>query len=319
MSRDDDCTSALRCKALFLLVLLLSLNGCDLDGEKIVHDFDDRITDVNISNAHSSNGDVLYFGFDLRASPQEDARQYLPFIDYLQQQTGLHFELKFISKNSSIIEELGTGQVHFAAIGAKSYIMANELYGVRSLVRGINPQGKAVYRSMIVVATNSKLKTLADLKNKRLAFGNLHSTQGHLIPRIILQENNISLEQLAGYKYTGSHEQCANSVISGAFDACGMQDTMANKLATQDRLRILYTSRYYPSSGIAVNKDVSQETTTKVQKALLDFDPKVKHKKNLYNWHDTEMPNGFTPANPDDYDELRNWISKLGMLQTKRN
>ena len=30
---------------------------------------------------------IFHFGFDLRAGPLEDARQYLPFLDYLRRST----------------------------------------------------------------------------------------------------------------------------------------------------------------------------------------------------------------------------------------
>jgi len=262
---------------------------------------------------------TYYFGFDLRIGPSEDARQYLPFLDFLSRATGLGFELRFTSKASSIIDDLGTGRVDFAAIGAVSFIEANIQYGARILARGVNQRGKAEYRSMIVVSPDSAIKTLNDLRGKSFAFGSVSSTQGHLIPRITLSQNGIELSDLAVYGYTGSHRDCANSVIKGTFSACGMQDTMAESLEEEGALKILHVSPYYPSSGIAANQNVPTAVIEKVRQALVDFAPLGRDKENLYDWHKTEMPNGFQIARPIDYDELQAWLNTFGLAPEHSN
>jgi len=307
---------------LLIAFCCLFISACSDDKNSKIHDLNDKINDEQIGEAlhqHDGNNNRYLFGFDLRSSPQEDARQYLPFLKYLEKATGYQFHLQFTPKNSRIIDELGENKVQFAALGATSFIEAQMRYGVKPLVRGINHQGKAEYQSMFVVRPKSNIKTLSELKGKRFAFGSQTSTQGHLIPRIILEENNISLEKLMSYTYTGSHQNCANSVISNKADICGMQDTMAKNMANQGLVKILHTSNYYPSSGIAYNPDISNEVVEKMKQALMAFDPKGKHKHNLYNWDKTEMPGGFTAAKSSDYDELLNWSVKLGFLQSVNN
>jgi len=258
---------------------------------------------------------TIYFGFDLRASPQEDAAQYLPFLKYLESATGYSFKLHFTSKNSSAVEELGNGTTYLAAIGATSFLEAQSKYDAISLARGLNNQNKAEYQSVFVVSPNSKIKSIDDIAGKRLAFGSIDSTQGHLIPRIMLSEKGISLNQLRKYDYTGSHQNCAEAVVSGKFDVCGMQDQLAKKLASENLIKIIHTSKYYPSSGIAASKHLSTETLKKIKLALLEFDPKGKHKQDLFHWERTEMPLGFTDASENDYADLKQWSIKLGFLK----
>ncbi len=255
---------------------------------------------------------VLRFGFDLRTTPQEDARQYLPFLNYLKRETGYTFELRFTPAGSSIVDDLGQGKVQFAAIGADSYLQARAKYGVVPLVRGLNTRGRGEYQAVIVVAPSSPIRKIEELRGKLFAFGAKGSTQGHLIPRIILAEHGLGLENLAGYEYTGSHLNCADAVAAGRFAAGGMQDTLGKELAEAGLLRIIYTSRYFPSSGIAAHKDVPPAVLARVRKALLDFQPRGRDAADLYHWDRTEMPNGFTPARDEDYAELRNWAERLG-------
>ncbi len=303
-----------------LISIPFLLSSCDSDNQVAKYDLDDRVdqTQTKSKHIHRKRENVLIFGFDLRASPQEDARQYLPFLKYLERETGYKFKLHFTPTNKDIVDDIGQNHVQFAALGAVSFLQANTQYGVIPLVRGVNLEGKAEYQSVFVVAPKSKVKTITDVKGRRLAFGSRTSTQGHLIPRIELSKKGISLEQLASSIYTGSHQNCANSVISNKSDICSMQDTLAKVMVNQGLLRIIHTSNYYPSSGIAANCDVPAEIVDKVKQALLNFKPQGKDKKGLYNWERTEMPLGFTMANIDDYRELRKWSTQLGFIQTPK-
>jgi phosphonate transport system substrate-binding protein len=290
--------------------------GCDRDVERHRIDTKEVLTERELHESPVvKENDVLVFSFDLRSSPQEDARQYIPFLSYLEKTTGYKFTLRFTPKDCNIVDCLGSGDVDFAAIGAGSYIESRARYNVIPLVRGLNSLGKAEYQSVIVVVPDSPLRKIEDLRGKRVAFGSTTSTQGHLIPRIILSEHGIELEDLTGHEFFGSHHDCANAVISHLADACGMQDTMGRELEKQGMVRIIHTSRYYPSSGIAANKDVNPEVIGKIRQALLDFQPTGKDAEGLHNWNRTEMPLGFTLAKDEDYSELREWGLRLGVFK----
>lgn len=304
----------------FSFFLLFAIGGCELGNDQQEIVLDDVATKKELEHYQGQKKkNLFYFGFDLRGTPQEDARQYLPFLQYLEKATGLEFELRFTPKSSNIIDDLGSGIVHFAAIGAGSYLISREKYGVVMLARGLNSENKAAYQACIVVSPQSPIQKIVDLKGKSIAFGSKSSTQGYLIPRIILMENNLLLEDLSEYKFTGSHRRCADEVIAGRIDACGMQDTMAKDLSHQGLFRILYTSKYYPSSGIAANSNVEQSIIEKVKKGLIDFQPNGRDAEGLYHWEKTEMPNGFVASKGEDFDELRSWANKFGYLMGKDN
>ena len=316
-------TLYLKRKTNFVILFLCSLlliscdSANDIEIQKInSHEVlsDDELQQQQ-QEQHQPQLHTYYFGFDLRSSPQEDAAQYLPFLKYLESTTGYHFKLYFTPKNSFTGDELGQNKIQFAAMGATSFIKADSKYNVISLVRGINHQGKATYQSVFVVKPGSRIHSIKDIKGSKMAFGSRDSTQGHLIPRIMMMENNLSLKSLKTYIYTGSHQNCAEAVVSGKADVCGMQDQLAEKLATQGALKIIHHSHDFPSSGIVVNKSVPDDVVAKVKQALLDFEPEEKNRNGLYNWNSTEMSKGFTNANQMDYKQLRQWSIRLNFLQ----
>jgi len=275
---------------------------------------DRQLDALQTQRQDAAGSHIYYFGFDLRGSPQEDAAQYLPFLKYLSDKTGYTLQLHFSPKNSSAADQLGENITQFAAVGASSFLSAQSRYEVTSLVRGLNHLGKAEYQSVFVTKPGSKIVSIKDLPGKKLAFGSRDSTQGHLIPRIMLKEHGIPLSALAKYKHTGSHQNCAEAVISGKYDVCGMQDELAKSLQQRGLLKIIHSSEYFPSSGIASNMKVPETVRRAVKEALLDFDPQGRDKHTLYHWQNTEMPKGFTESHDADYQQLRDWSIIFGFL-----
>ena len=300
--------------AVFLGYRLLYQDGQKSDYEEI--DLEKTISAQELRRiGEPEETEGIVFGFDLRRSVKEDMRQYIPFLKYLEDATGYKFKLRFTPEDGRIADDLGGGIIQIAAVGADTYITVHKKYGAIALVQGLNKQNKAEYQSVLITEPDSNIHKIEDIKGRKFAFGSRSSTQGHLIPRIILAQHGITLDDLAKYEWTGSHRNCANAVSTGKFDAGGMQDVLGQELADAGIIRIFHTSKYYPSSGIVANKDVPPEIIEKVKKALLDFDPTGKHAEGLYNWDKTEMPNGFKEAKDEDYDELRKWAVKLGFIE----
>lgn len=257
---------------------------------------------------------VYTFGFDRRLEPKEDVRIYASLLQYLERKTGYRFVLSVTPKDGSLVEEIGRGGADFAIVGTLTYLQAHEQFEARMLVRGINAQNENVYRAAIVARTDSKISSLADLRGRSFAFGASNSTQGHLIPRLMLEQAGVELTSLRSYDFTGSHAETANAVISGRAEAGGMQDTLAQSLVDRGLLRIVAWSDPYPSSGVLAGARVTTEVVEAVTAALLAFDPKGQDSAGLYHWERTEMPNGFSLAEDADYIELRRWAEKYGLL-----
>lgn len=258
--------------------------------------------------------EVYVFGFDRRLEPKEDVRIYASLLEYLERETGYDFALHVTPKDGSLVGEIGDGQVDFAVVGTLTYLQAHELYGARMLVRGVNEGNENVYQAAIVTRLDSDIKVLKDLNGRTFAFGASSSTQGHLIPRLMMEQAGIDISGFRSYEYTGSHAETANAVISGRADAGGMQDTLAQTLADRGLLRIIAWSDPYPSSGVLAGARVTTEVVEAVTAALLAFDPKGQDSAGLYHWERTEMPNGFSLAEDADYIELRRWAEKYGLL-----
>jgi len=248
-------------------------------------------------------------------------RIYTPFLKYLEKTTGKHFRIKFTAKYEDTVENLGKGITQFDAVGTLSYVIGREKYGIKYLVSGVNNEGDPKYRAMIITRPDSEIYDIKDLKGKSFAFGSRMSTQGHLIPRKMLEDVGITLKDLSYYIYTGSHVNVVRTVLSGEYDAGGIQDTLAKRLASEGKIRILKMSDPYPSSLIAYNSNVDRDTLKAVKATLLAFEPTGKHKNILHEWDKTGMPLGFTVVDDSEIDRVailaKIWAFTKMKLRTK--
>ena len=304
------------CLFILITIIVILISGCINDNDEITVDLDNTIDGV--VQYPPDETDVIYFGFDLRLSPKEDARIYAPFLQYISEETGRTFKIHFTPCYSSTVDELGEGVTQFAALGGLNYINAHDKYNATCLVRGLNKEGRSEYRAAIITQPDSDIYEIEDIRGRSFCFGSYYSTQGHLLPRRMLEDNNILMSDIGECTYKGSHTEAASGVVTGQCDAGGVQDTLARSLASEGLVRIVAYSDYCPSSGISANKDVDPELVEAVKKALLDFDPGGKHASNLVDWDRTEMPNGFIEAHDEDYAQLRELAIRYDIIEQER-
>jgi len=266
-------------------------------------------------HAKNDESETLKFGFDLRLGPKEDVEIYIPFLRYISQSTGKTFSLRFTEKYEDTVENLGKGITQFAALGPVNALLAAEKYGTGCVAMGLNSDRKPEYRSVIFSRIDSRIDSLRDLKGKSFAFGDKFSTQGHIIPRKMLEDAGITLKQLKTHIFSGSHSNTARAVLNGEYDAGGMQDALAKRLAAEGKIKILAISKAYPSSLVCFNKDVPPSVIKGVKSALLSFDPIGRHKNILIGWDKTEMPAGFTEYNAAALPEIKKLSIQYGLLK----
>lgn len=254
-------------------------------------------------------------GFDRRLEPKEDVRQVASLARWLQRTTGLPWCIQITLPGEELIDQLCHGEADFAVMGMVSYLQAHHRCGAQIIVRGLNSAGEDVYRAAIVVPVHSSITTLADLRGRSLAFGAPNATQGHLIPRLMLQEAGLTLNDFRLFTFNESHAATAKAVTSGRFDAGALQDTLAVKLAERNLVRILAFSEPYPSSGIVAAPDVPAQTIALTQEALIQLAPQGADAQALYHWERSEMLRGFVKANDADYQPLRELAVAIGLLE----
>ena len=243
---------------------------------------------------------LIRFGVIPRYNPVVMYKRYQPIMDYLTQNTPYRFELKISRDYPEAVRYLRDGVTQISSLGDVTFIEASTLYGAIPILKPLNQDGTPFYRSAIIVPSDSQLKSLRDLKDKTVAFGSPHSTSGNLIPRYLLWNNGVRLQELASITNLKHHDAVAKAILKGLYDAGAVKDVIAKKYMSYG-LRVLAYSDPLPSVPFVVRKDAPPEFINAVKQALLKLDRNnPEHKKIMSAWDD-EFKYGFAEAKSEDY------------------
>jgi phosphonate transport system substrate-binding protein len=229
-------------------------------------------------------------------------------MDYLTENTPYKFELKISRSYEEAVKDLREGKTQISSLGDGAFAEAALLNVAVPIVKPLNREGKPFYRCAIIVPRNSSLRSVRDLRGRRMALGSRHSTTGNLIPRHMLSADGIAFHSLGSVTNLKNHDAVTKAILKGQYDAGAVKDVFAEKFK-EHGLRVLAYSDPVPSVPLTVGRKVSRNFVETVTAALLKLDPNnPQHRKLMENW-DEELKYGFVPANASDYQSIF-WMFK---------
>lgn len=122
-----------------------------------------------------------------------------------------------------VIQGLLGGTLDEAELGASGYAkiaLANPDV-VTPVLTTVQTDGSTGYYSIMVARKDSGIKTLKDLKGKKLGFADPDSTSGYLVPTVTLPDaiGAPIKDYFASTGFGGGHENLVLEVLKGTFDA----------------------------------------------------------------------------------------------------
>jgi phosphonate transport system substrate-binding protein len=172
---------------------------------------------------------------------------------------------------------VGRGLIDITFSNPFIYVKIAERYGARAFARVVEAGGKENFRGEIICrADNPQIKTLADLKGKRLIAVDPTSAGGYLYPWGLILENGLRKEDFAEIAFApgpgGKQEKVVMAVLSGKYDVGtireGTLDILAGKIDLR-QIRILAHSHWYPGWVYAARRGLDPAIVDKIKKALL--------------------------------------------------
>lgn len=242
------------------------------------------------------------FGVTPLESARVMAEKFNPLVKHINNKLNRDFHVKVGSSYEETVNDLGKGITLLAYLTPTLYLEAREKYGVRPLVVPLE-KGEPYYRSAIVTAEGSGVDMVADLRGKKFAFGSSKSTGSFVMPLKMLSDSGITLDDLEGHDYLGSHEKVAKAVLEGVYHGGGLMESVAEKYVSQG-LKILDTSEKIPQFPICVSPVVDEK---QVERYRLFF-TSVKESEVL---EPIGKVTGFTEIYDKDYNVIREMLKKL--------
>jgi phosphonate transport system substrate-binding protein len=198
-------------------------------------------------------------------------------VDYLSRATGVTFRQVFPDTFDEHMHMVGRGLIDITFSNPFIYVKIADRYGARAFARIVEAKGKENFRGQIICrADNPHIKTLADIKGKRLIAVDPTSAGGFLYPWGWILENGIRKGDLGEIAFApgpgGKQEKVVMAVLSGKYDVGtireGTLDIMAGKIDLK-QIRILAYSRWYPGWVYAARRGLDPAVVGKIKQALL--------------------------------------------------
>lgn len=197
--------------------------------------------------------------------------QRMPLQDYLKQHMGRDVKLVTFNTYAATLDGLASGSVDFACLGAVSYVRGRAKNGVVPLVQRTSD---LQFHSVIIANAGKSIYSLADLKGKRFAFGDINSTSGHIIPYLELKRAGINPDADLQVRYSGEHPATVKLVEMGVADAGAVDESVLNSMikegrADRNKLRVIYTSKPFVDYVYVARRGISDAEREKFAAALL--------------------------------------------------
>ncbi|MCL4492127.1 MAG: phosphate/phosphite/phosphonate ABC transporter substrate-binding protein [Nitrospirae bacterium] len=242
--------------------------------------------------------------------------RYKPLGEYIEKKTGIKIKFTILSRYGNIIERFTSEKMDGAFFGSFTGALAIQKLGVEPIARPVNLDNASTYCGYIFVRKDSRIKTVHDMKGKRLVFVEKATTAGYAYPMSYFKEHGINdiNTYFKEYYFAGSHDAAIYAVLNKKSDIGCAKHSMFDRVARRDpriekELTILVKSPDVPSNGLGVRRDLSAAVKTQLRKVLLGMDKDPEGKEVLKKFEAI----GFLPTTKEDYKPVFDIARKAGI------
>ncbi|HXX53432.1 MAG TPA: PhnD/SsuA/transferrin family substrate-binding protein, partial [Thermodesulfovibrionales bacterium] len=194
---------------------------------------------------------------------------------------------------------------------AATYLWARKQYGVNVLVKALR-KGKPYTHSVIITKADTDIKSLDELKGRTFAFGDRQAATSYVVPRAMLKDAGVDINDLRYYHFLGHNDAVATAVVKGDYDAGGVRESTAFSFQDQG-IRFLKFSDEVPEFNICCHPSLDEGTLSLIKTALISLNDASAEGAAILKSID-EGYTGFVEADDNDYDGVRQQMSKLEIL-----
>jgi phosphonate transport system substrate-binding protein len=220
---------------------------------------------------------------------------------YLEEKTGRPVKLHVLTSYAAMIEATRNGMVDLAFFGPLSYCMAKDKAAIEPFAAKLK-NGATTYSAVIIAGADSGITKLADIKGKRVAFGDPASTSSHLMPKKHLALNGLEVGRDYKESFLGKHDVVALNVMRGTVEAGSLSKPIFEALVKKGtidpaKVKVVSETEQFPEYPWVMQTSLDPTLKTKIRAAFLELkDPAVLTPLKA---------EGFAAVTDEDYDVIR--------------
>jgi phosphonate transport system substrate-binding protein len=245
---------------------------------------------------------------------EEVQRDFGPFRDAFQRLSGT--ELRFFAVNSrtAAVEALNARRVDFVLTGPAEYVVFRQRTNAVPVVTFQRPD----YFSNIVVLARSEFQAPADLRGRRVAFGDVGSTSRHLGPMQVLADLGLDPRRDVQAVHV-SRNVAIEGLRRGDIAALGVNHTDIVQFRQRFpdlTLRVIGRGRDLPDDVMVAGTHVPAETVDMVRRLFVDNSADMWRALTATDNNQKYVGGVFLPTPRDaDYNYVRAMYRTIGQPQ----
>lgn len=238
---------------------------------------------------------------------------------YMEANTPYKYKISIPPSYIAVVEAFGTSRADVASLNTYGYIIAREKYGVEARLM-TERYGQSTYQAQFLARADSKIKKLADLNGKKLAFVDPASISGYLLPMKYLNDRHIKPKDTM---FAMRHDNVVSMIYQGQVDAGATFYSPPEKGKIQDarrlvksqypdveqKVKIIELSSPIPNDPIIFRKDMPEEMKEKITDELIKFAKTPEGQRVL---KELSSVTGLVKTNDEAYNETRAAVKALG-------
>ena len=274
--------------ALFSFVFVFSIVGCSAKTET------------------KKEEKVIKMGFVPLKNSEKLVEDLKPISDYLCERLGVKVEAFTASNYIGVVEGLGSGSVDFGIIPPFSSLLAQKQSNAKPILTSKGKTGKPGYTAELYVRKDSGIKSLQDVKGKKVAFVDPSSSSGYIYPGAMLVNAGLNLDKDISYQFSGGHDKSLQLLLNKDVDVIATFDGVEDRYAkdfpqAKTDIQKLATSDMIPGVMVTTSGKMDKELQEKLEKALRDIEKDPKMKEMFTKMFSIT---GFTDVDQDAYKKV---------------
>lgn len=231
--------------------------------------------------------------------------------DWLENATGYKFEVSIPASYVAVVEAMGSKKVDIAYLNTTTYLMAREKYGVEPQFITTNIDGESKYKGQFIARIDSKIKSIKDIHEKKMAYVDPTSASGYILPAYQLKAQGI---KPAEEVFAGRHDAVVTMVYQRQVDAGATfyalpEDgkfmdarrlVMAQFPDVGEKIKVIDFTIPLANDAFVFRKDIPEDIKVKIRDAMAKWAASAEGKMTLKKLSNAS---GFKPATHADYEE----------------
>ncbi len=242
---------------------------CDANG--------DLLADTPTDKGRLKDPSTLVFSYTPVEDPAVYENVFSDFIAHLSRVTGKKVRWYSAESYAAQVEAMRSGRLHIAGVATGPVPYAVNLAGFVPQVAMEKTDGTTGYTLQLITHRDSSIRSVTDLKGKRVAHVSPSSNSGDTAPRVLFAKLGVKPGEDYEIVYSGKHDNSIMGVVNKDYDAAPVANNVVTRMLQRnlfkaDDLRVVYESRPFPRTAFGVAHDLTPALQAKIREAFTGFD-----------------------------------------------